>query len=126
MARPYPYLLDVFQPTYQMPLVSSLGDISIVASPANAPEPHFGDNMSDAQPITQPEDVAINMLLASVLHQEPSNSQETDYLIKSIFNVRSTLVSPQESVLFKYYRPERPIAIVRTVLMLPTKPTDNS
>ena len=41
-------------------------------------------------------------------------------------NVRSTLLSPQESVLLRYYRHERPIAIVRPVLMSPIKSAGNS
>ena len=34
-----------------------------------------------------------------------------------VFNIRTTFVSPPESVLLHYYRHERPIAIVRPVLM---------
>ena len=41
-------------------------------------------------------------------------------------HVRSTLVSPQESVLLHFYRHKRPIAIVRPVLMFRVKSMDNS
>ena len=41
-------------------------------------------------------------------------------------NVHATLVSPQESVLLRYYRHERPIDIVRSVLMRSIKSIDNS
>ena len=41
-------------------------------------------------------------------------------------NVRFILVSPQESVLPRYYRHERPIAIARPVLKYPIKLMDNS
>ena len=41
-------------------------------------------------------------------------------------SVRFTLVSPQESVPSRYYRHERPIAMVRPVLKYPIKAVDNS
>ena len=42
------------------------------------------------------------------------------------FNIHVTLILPQESVLPRHYRHERPIAIVRPVLMLQIKSMDNS
>ena len=41
-------------------------------------------------------------------------------------NARFTLVSPQESVRRRYYRHERPVAIVRPALKYPIKTMDNS
>ena len=47
-------------------------------------------------------------------------------LISLTLNVRTTLILPQESVWLRYYRHERPIAMVRPVLMSPIKSADNS
>ena len=54
----------------------------------------------------------------------PASNSHLSFIVP--LNVRSTLVSPQESVLLHVYRHERPIAIVRPVLMSPIKSAGNS
>ena len=65
------------------------------------------------------------MSLVPVLSRELSPNQESDNFISLNPNNRTTLVSPQKSVLLRYFRHERPIAIVRPVLKYPIKSMDN-
>ena len=72
--------------------------------------------------MNETEAEATDMSLVPALCRDPSPLQEFDYSVEPTPNVRTTLESPQESVLLRYYCPERPIAIVRPVLI---KSADN-
>ena len=101
-------------PTYQVPVATKLSE-SVVAEPAaNEPETTVVADVTDLQPVNEPDtDATTDMSLFPVLRREPSTNQESDHSIELILNVRSPLISPQESVLLRYYRHKRPIAIVR-------------
>ena len=112
---------SVTRPTYQMLVAITLSDSLIVAQTVEQPESTIVANVAALQPVNESEVDAIDMSLVPVSYHEPSPNLESDSPIGPTLNVRATLVSLQESVLLRYYRHERPIAIVRPVLKTPTK-----
>ena len=107
--------------TYQVPVTTNFSDYIDAARATNDPEVAFAVGIAASPTVTGPEADEIDMSLVPVLSREPSPNQESDNFISLTPNIRTTLVSSQESILLRYYHHERPIAIVRPVLKYPIK-----
>ena len=99
-------------PTYQVPAGLNLSDSIDVAQSVNENQRLLTSrrlHLSDPRTNPTPPRLICHSFLP-VLRRDPPNNQASDYPIELILNVRSTLVSPQESV---------PLAIIVTNTRLP-------
>ena len=129
-----PFAVEVAALPTVIGLEADTNDMSLVPVSPRAPSPTQEPNVLTANtqitliscPVSSPR----NMM--NDISENPSWSplscpaHVSRLSITVTLNVRFTLVSPQECVLPLFYRHERPIAIVRPVLMLMVKSMDNS
>ena len=83
------------------------------------------DPVNELKMLIQLEEDFNRQLAASSCRPETEYGQIAPIKVSSPIS-SPEIVSPQESVLLRYYRHERPIAIVRPVLKYPIKSMDNS